>query len=634
MVLSPQIRCRGSIAAVLLLASLLVFSMPACAQTLAVDAIATPTSVPTGGSTSINFCVTSSNPPVASVIFTDVIAVCGSVGYSVRSPVTVTVGGCTTLTYPGSFTFSAFDDPYAPTSCYLYSTFDGHTYTDGFWQTIGIATTTTLTTPPSVTLTASNTNPAVNEPIILTVSAAETTGGPNTINFVDIYCTGAFVGSWTPMIASFTGAGSYTFVSPGTYSCVARAIDANGAVGSAAVTIVVGGCDIAFTPIAPITYGQDFNVQVSISGCPIVGGSVELTITDPLGATHKANPLVGGGTVLVSYLTGFDNSPNTDVCGYYGLKARYIDMTREWPEAVKVVPPLSSCDTVSSGGGGFVAERTTSCANLQGISGNEALACCDLDCCNDVTFNSDCGPTGPTRTAIAPEDITVKGLLTLCTRPSTTGSGKYDAWDVDSNEYVRINTYINKVAKTTTYTLIDKDECIVADQDTCTSTVKALIIDRAKYIELIHGIITNIHNPDMIRCRGFYWTWLYPGGPAGTPKWWPYEYELSKSRYTSDPSDQYNLGDGVYPREYVDYFYCYLYPLVPAPISKSRWCHDINLGWYSVLTPYQGTGMSITRQQINDVQRWNNLTGYIVAGHVCPWCLNQPDAYELAMTGP
>jgi hypothetical protein len=129
-----------------------------------------------------------------------------------------------------------------------------------------------------------------------------------------------------------------------------------------------------------------------------------------------------------------------------------------------------------------------------------------------------------------------------------------------------------------------------------------------------------------VRCRGFYWTWLYPGGPDGTPKWWPYEYELSKSRYTSDPSDQYDLGAGVYPREYVDYFYCYLgEPLIPAIISKSRWCHDINLGWYSVITPYQGTGMAITPEQILEVQRWNNLTGYIVAGHVCPWCINDID---------
>jgi hypothetical protein len=31
--------------------------------------------------------------------------------------------------------------------------------------------------------------------------------------------------------------------------------------------------------------------------------------------------------------------------------------------------------------------------------------------------------------------------------------------------------------------------------------------------------------------------------------------------------------------------------------------------------------MAITNESIQHVKRWNNLTGYVVLGHVCPWCM-------------
>lgn len=376
------------------------------------------------------------------------------------------------------------------------------------------------------------------------------------------------------------------------------------------------GCVITINTLGDIFLGDDFSPFVTMSGCP-GGGTVELIVTDPLGREHKATTVVAGS---VRYLVNFDNSPNTDICGYYGMTVKFGGTTAANPSMVLARPPTASCDIVGSPGS-IIAERTTSCASLQGISGNEAMVCCDLECCTRMTYGSDCGPTAATRTNLRADEIPQKGFLTLCTQPNAANPGNYDTWDVNSTKYTRINTQI--MSTSTTYTLIDKDECIVADQDTCTNTVKTLVIDRARYIDFIHGVIRNLPpGPDMVRCMGFYWVWLYPGGPAGTPSWWPYEYELSKSRYTSP-----NPGAWVYNITYVDYFYCYVPILVPNPISRSRWCHDINLGWYSVITPYQGTGMAITPEQVIEVQRWDNLTGYLVTGHICPWCVNHDNRY-------
>lgn len=597
-----------------------------------------PASVPTTGTLDAVACVTSDcyGGPAAGITFDRVLAHGSMTAVtSDGGPSTTDAAGCAHTNYPGDF------GP-LPADFYSLTYHFGplHYNPGGFLLTTG-----TTVVNPVVTLTLSFGPYQVNQAITVFATATDSLGNLSSVTLT--LPSGAVPYSLLPCptdISSYITAPtqSFTPLVAGTYTFTAEATNCVGGTGWDQVTIVVGGCDLTavVNPVSPET-GSDFSVTANLgAGCPAGTRNMEFTIVDPMGATHKATAeTVGGGAGPVSYLTQFDNSPNTEICGLYKLTIKN-PVTEDYKYPISVTIPIEECKIVTSKGaktfGEPMASQIANCQNVQDPFSRDVVTCCPFNCCGTVSFNKDCGyPTVSYPGGIAPADMERRtgvaqanrqrtGMEELCSAPDPSSSGTYIVVDLNASRYRIIGTSLAEDNNARTFYLVDtrdgpqRNGCFVgtSDIEACGTRLENFVVDKVVYKNHIETyVVPYIPIPDMRICLGFYMTWMPP-----------YEYVLEYSRYAY-----------VYGRDYTNEFYCYAdEPNAGAStadtIRKSYWCHNTNLGWYSVLGTNRGNkmNMAITNESIQHVRRWNNLTGYVVLGHVCPWCMT---CYDVQLVG-
>ena len=375
---------------------------------------------------------------------------------------------------------------------------------------------------------------------------------------------------------------------------------------SAQVQAQLPACTISMTiNDKEINPGDDNKFRVCLSGGVICNKIlVTIEVTDPMGIKHEYRGLTGGGaspycTPWADYLTQFDNSPNTDISGRYYVVARSPDRItgEEWDQGDFIVNVIA-CEKANDSTGVLMAEKQVTIENIPDISPSDIVACCHLGCCLNLTLDIDCAPIGGN---FPLGDLTVGttepssfGYTRLCSRMLSGTNVEYTS--VNTSKYKVIGRAIDDSGNIHyAIVYVGKNGCILADVTRCLLATKRLLINETVYR---NHVVNNLSRIDPL-CGGFYIPEID----------WPYHEVQNTSRYLA-----------VYGN-LTDFLYCYM---APAIMSESKWCHLINLGWYSVvdLTNKKNI-MFITPESIEAEKEWNHLSGYIVLGHACPLYRNQ-----------
>lgn len=339
--------------------------------------------------------------------------------------------------------------------------------------------------------------------------------------------------------------------------------------------------------------GDDNSFQVTLTGASCGQIPVTIEVTDPFGVKHEYREITPSAapwtTSSVSYLEKFDNTPTTDIIGRFYVVASCPD---DWTEGDFVIMP-TGCENATNDSGDFMAERQLTIESIPEIKQADVVTCCDFDCCYDLALDLDCAfiagnfPVAAELT-VGTLDPNTFGWTTICQRLLVGTTIEYSS--INSSKYALIGREVGDT--NITYWFVDKskDGCILADTTSCLLVQKRLLIDRTVYKNYV---LSNLSRRDAL-CMGFYVPSID----------WPYNTVQNTSRYL----DIYgNL---------TDFLYCHL---APNLISESRWCHFINLGWYSVVTLENQRDVTyITPENIDLENQWDNLSGYIVLGHACP----------------
>ncbi len=342
---------------------------------------------------------------------------------------------------------------------------------------------------------------------------------------------------------------------------------------------------------AAINPGNDntFSVQLAPAAA-CVSIPVTIKVIDPFGVIHEFYGVSDAGAqVSVSYLSELDNVPDTDESGRYYVIAESPD---GWDDGDFVVN-LLSCENAHDNLGNLMAEVQVTIGSVPEMKSSDIVACCNFNCCYDLTLDSDCNKVGGnfpladiTVGLIEPSSFNHRGI---CHKILSNFSVRYSS--INSSKYLIIGEETGEI-DTNNYWIIDigPGGCILGDVTECGLTTKRLLIDEAVYRAYVVNNLTRL-NPI---CRGLY----VPEIP------WPYSWEQNTSRYLAVYGD------------FTDFLYCWQ---APELIRKSKWCHAINLKWYSVVNLTNKEDIiSITREGVGAQNIWNNLSGYIVLGHACP----------------
>jgi len=366
----------------------------------------------------------------------------------------------------------------------------------------------------------------------------------------------------------------------------------------------VPACKVSLTiRHAAIDPGDDNEFKVCLNGVNCGKIPVRFLVTDPLGVEHEYLEITPSAapwcTSWVSYLTKFDNIPNTDESGRYYVVARVPDQVtgEEWDQNDFVVRVIS-CDEAYNNGV-LMAERQITIESIPEMVPSDMVECCHLDCCLDLILDADCSHAGgtfpPPELRVGTTEPSSFGYAGICHTVLSNFDLEYAS--INASKYVVIGNAVED--SDTHYWIVDVGEggCILGDITKCELTTKRLLIDEGIYRDYV---VTKLAHADPV-CGGFY-----------TPEIpFPYHRVQNTSRYLA-----------IY-KELTDFLYC---RMAPELIKNSKWCHLVNFDWYSVVNLSSERNVTyITPEAIEAENEWNNLSGYIVLGHACPLMRNVSD---------
>jgi len=142
---------------------------------------------------------------------------------------------------------------------------------------------------------------------------------------------------------------------------------------------------------AAIDPGDDNKFQVFLMG-GVSCGNVEVIIevTDPdnnIHEYHETTHTLGCGgnacTSWASYLTKFDNIPNTDISGRYYVKVTTPETWMQNDFIVNVV----DCEREFFNDTELMAERQVTIESLPEMTKSDIVACCHHGCCYNLTLD-------------------------------------------------------------------------------------------------------------------------------------------------------------------------------------------------------------------------------------------------------
>jgi len=371
---------------------------------------------------------------------------------------------------------------------------------------------------------------------------------------------------------------------------------------------------LAINPAAAtINPGDDIQFKVCLAGVSCGHIPVTFEVTDPMGIKHEYTEITPSAapwcTSWISYLTKFNNLPNTDESGRYYIVARAPDVNvpDNWEQDDFVVNVVG-CEQVFNDSA-LMAEREVTIGSIPEMTPSDIVACCHLDCCLNLTLDIDCRRIGgnfpPAELNVGTTEPSSFGYTAICHRVLSNLDVEYTS--INASKYVVVGKAVEK-DNITNYTIIDigRNECILGDITKCGLTTKRLLIDEDVYRSYV---VANLSHANPV-CGGFYTPEIPPVG-------WVYDSVQNTPRYLA-----------VY-KDLTDFLYCWM---APPLISESKWCHLVNLGWYSVVDLTSERNVTyITPEAVEEENKWNNLSGYIVLGHACPLYRNTTSITVTAM---